>query len=74
MSGPLHFCRHFDGYVHPIPPYPEATHIEAGLLEQLDSFWRDPDDTDILVFAPDCRYMICEYRPEVTAFVLSRVH
>jgi hypothetical protein len=70
---PLRFCAHADGVVHPLPPYPQASAINVALLEQLDPRWRDPEDTDVLVFGPDCRYLICEYLSEHHSFALSRI-
>lgn len=73
MTGKLSFCKHDDGSVHPLPPYPNATFITVDLLDQLGASWRDTEDTDVLVFAEDCRYLVCEYDAERHAYVLSRL-
>jgi hypothetical protein len=70
---PLMLCSHPDGHVHPVHPLPDETIIAVERLESLDKRWRDPDDTDVLVFADDCRYLVCEYLPEQHAFALSRI-
>jgi hypothetical protein len=69
----LIMCKHADGHIHPVEPYPQGTSISVEVLEQLDPKWRDRDDTDVLVFATDCRYLVCEYLPEHHAFALSRI-
>lgn len=70
---PLLMCTHADGSIHPVHPYPQASCISVAILERESSKWRDPDDTDVLVFADDCRYLICEYWAEQHAFLLSRI-
>lgn len=69
----LLMCKHEDGTVHPVHPYPDETSISVQILDELDRKWRDPADTDVLVFADDCRYLVCEYLPERHAFALSRI-
>lgn len=70
---PLIMCKHPDGHIHPVHPYPDETSISVEVLDQLDPSWRDPVDTDVLVFAQGCRYLVCQYLPEQHAFALSRI-
>lgn len=70
---PLIMCSHSDGHIHPVHPYPDETEIAVAHLDVLGKRWRDPEDTDVLVFAPGCRYLVCEYLPERRAFSLSRI-
>ena len=69
----LMLCKHEDGHVHPVHPFPDESSISVEVLDRLDPKWRDPEDPDVLVFADDCRYLVCEYLPELHAFALSRI-
>lgn len=69
----LMMCKHADGHVHPVHPFPDETTISVEVIEQLDPCWRDPDDTDVLVFARNCRYLVHTYLPERHAFALTRI-
>lgn len=52
---------------------PALSAIHADLLAQLEPRWRDPTRPDVLVFAPNARYLVGPLQPRTATHLLRRL-